>query len=70
MMVLFIGYYYVFTARKELKEFFYAILHVRFVCFTCFAILIMTKIACPILIIFGIIDLIGVTWTALALSKE
>ena len=70
MMVLFIGYYYVVAARKELKEFFEATILVRLVCFSCLVILIVTKIAYPVLIIFGIIDLIGATWTALALRKE
>lgn len=70
MMVLFIGYYYIVAARKEIKEFFNATVRVRLVCLTCFIILILTKIAYPILIIFGIIDLIGATWTALALKKE
>jgi hypothetical protein len=70
MLVLFIGYYYVIAARKELKEFFKATISVRLVCFLCFLVLVLTKIAYPILIIFGIIDLVGAIWTILALRKE
>jgi len=70
MMVLFIGYYYTVAARKELKDFFNATIHVRLVCFLCFLVLVLTKIAYPILIIFGIIDLIGAIWTTWALRKE
>jgi hypothetical protein len=70
MLVLFIGYYYVVAARKELKEFFNATIHVRLICFLFFLVLVLTKIAYPILIIFGIIDLIGSIWTTWALKKE
>jgi hypothetical protein len=70
MLVLFIGYYYVFAARKELKDFFNATIHVRLICFLCFLVLVLTKIAYPILIIFGIIDLIGAIWTTWALKRS
>jgi uncharacterized membrane protein YjjP (DUF1212 family) len=70
MIVLFVGYYYVIAARKELKDFFDATISVRIVCFVCFLVLVLTKIAYPILIIFGIIDLIGAIWTTCALRKE
>ncbi len=69
MLVLFIGYYYIIAARKELKDFFYATVSVRLVCFLCFLVLVLTKVAYPVLIIFGIIDLTGATWTIIALRK-
>jgi hypothetical protein len=70
MLVLFIGYYYVVAARKELKEFFNATISVRLVCFLCFLVLVLTKTAYPILIIFGIIDLTGAIWTTWALRRS
>jgi hypothetical protein len=70
MLVLFLGYYYFTSARKELKEFFKITVSVRLIAFFCFLILVLTKIAYPILIIFGIIDLAGAIWTILALRKE
>lgn len=70
MLALFIGYYYVIAARKELKDFFDATIPVRLVCFLCFLVLVLTKIAYPILIIFGIIDLVGAIWTTWALKRS
>ena len=70
MLVLFLGYYYFVAARKELKEFFKITISVRLIAFLCFLVLVLTKIAYPILIIFGIIDLAGAIWTIVALRKE
>ena len=70
MLVLFIGYYNLVAAHKELKDYFNASISVRIVCFVCFLVLVLTKIAYPILIIFGIIDLVGAIWTTWALKKE
>jgi hypothetical protein len=70
MLVLFLGYYYFISARKELKEFFKITISVRLVAFFCILVLVLTKIAYPILIIFGIIDLVGAIWTIVALRKE
>ena len=68
MLALFIGYYYVIAARKELTDLFYASVYVRTVCFLIFLILVLSKMAYPILIVFGIIDILGAGWTIIALK--
>jgi hypothetical protein len=58
------------TARKEIKEFFNATIPVRIVSFLCVLVLVLTKTAYPMLIMFGIIDLAGAIWTTWALKKS
>jgi hypothetical protein len=70
MLALFLGYYYISAARKELVDFFYSSIYVRTVCFFIFLVLVLSKMAYPVLMIFGIVDLIGATWTFIALRKS
>jgi hypothetical protein len=70
MLALFLGYYYISSARKELIDFYYSSIVVRIICFFIFLVLVLSKMAYPILMIFGIIDLLGATWTFIALKKS
>jgi hypothetical protein len=70
LLVVLLGYYYVIAAQKEIKDFFNATIPVRLVFFLGILVLVLTKVAYPILIIFGIIDLLGAIWTTWALRKE
>ncbi|MGD2104843.1 MAG: hypothetical protein PVJ55_07015 [Anaerolineae bacterium] len=69
-MVVIAGYYYVQAARNRLSVFYRWTLHCRtfFPVFT--AVLVGTGLAEPMLLLFGIIDLAGAVWTALALRRE
>ena len=69
-IVTILGFYYLFAARHEAKDFFWATVWGRpavIVFFTAFALL---GLAEPILILFGVVDLLGAGWTFAALRAE
>ena len=67
MLVLIIGYYYVTAARNELTQIFRASVHARFSVLVFFIAFVVTGLAPPMLLIFGVVDAIAATWTAMAL---
>ena len=69
-MVLIVGYYYVQAARHRLTAFYRWTLHCRvfFPLFT--VVLVAADMVEPMLLLFGLIDLAGAIWTALALRGE
>lgn len=69
MLVLFLGYYYIQTARKELTDFLRWTLYPRSTVILFFAAFVLLGFAKPPLILFGVVDLLGVVWTALALRS-
>jgi hypothetical protein len=69
-VVAILGFYYLFTARREAKDFFWATVWGRppvVVFFTTFVLLGLAK---PVLILFGVVDLLGAAWTFAALRAE
>jgi hypothetical protein len=70
MLVLFLGFYYIQAARKELTDFFRWSLYPRSSVILFFAIFVLLDFAKPPLILFGVADLVGVIWTALALRSS
>ena len=69
MLVLFLGYYYIQAARKELTDFLRWTLYPRSTVIVFFAAFVLLGFAKPPLILFGVVDLLGVVWTALALRS-
>lgn len=69
-MVAIVGYYYVQAARHGLTAFYRWTLHCRvfFPIFT--VVLVVAGLVEPMLLLFGVIDLVGAVWTALALRGE
>lgn len=70
MLVLFLGVYYVQAARQEMTAFFHSTVYVRATVIVFFTAFVLLGFASPALILFGIVDFIGATWTGLALRSE
>ena len=67
VVVVVLGYYYVQAARNELTAFFRATVPARVIVLACFSVFVWMKLTAPTLVVFGVIDALGVLWTALAL---
>jgi hypothetical protein len=67
MLVLFLGFYYFQTARKEMTDFFRWTVYLRSTVIVFFAIFVLLGFAGPPLVLFGVVDLLGAIWTGLAL---
>jgi hypothetical protein len=70
MLVLFLGFYYVQAGRKELTDFFRWTMYPRSTVILFFAAFVLLGFAKPPLILFGVVDLLGVIWTGLALRAS
>jgi hypothetical protein len=70
MLVLFLGFYYAQAARRELRAFFRWTVLVRSSVIVFFAAFVLLGFVSPILILFGVVDLLGAVWTGLALRAE
>lgn len=67
IMALSIGYFYLISAQNEVYSFYWASIYARIVGLIGFSGLVVFKIAKPKIILFGIIDAIGASWTLLTL---
>ena len=65
-----LGGYYVAAARQELTGFFRATVWGRPIVLLGFLILVVLRLAPPILIVFGLIDTAGALWTRAALRSR
>ena len=70
MLALIIGYYYVQTARAELRRFFELTIGPRFAVIVFFTAFVVFGFAKPTLLLFGLVDLAGAIWTIFALRSE
>jgi len=70
MLVLFLGFYYVQAARKELTDFLRWTMYPRSTVILFFAAFVLLGFAKPPLILFGVVDLLGAIWTGLALRTS
>ena len=66
-IVVILGFYYIIVAQNELATFFWATVVGRFAVLISFILLVVTKKAPPVLIMFGVIDAAGGLWTLLTL---
>ena len=64
------GYYYIVAGRSNLVSFFKASLLTRPSLVVFFAALVALGMAQPVLVLFGVIDLLGAIWTGLALRSS
>jgi hypothetical protein len=69
MLVLFLCFYYIQAARKEITDFFRWTVYVRSTVIVFFAAFVLLGLASPALILFGVADLLGAIWTHLALRS-
>ena len=65
-----LAYFYIQAARNEIKPFFRWTVHERPLVLVCFIALVAFGLAEPMLILFGVADLLGAVWTALALRTS
>lgn len=70
MLVLFVGFYYILAARKELIDMIRLTVYLRSTVILFFAAFVLLGLACPPLILFGVFDLLGAIWTGLALRSS
>jgi hypothetical protein len=70
VLVLLLGYYYTSASRKEMKDFFAWSVNARIATFIFFIVFVYMDLVGWQLILFGVIDLLGAAWTALALRAE
>jgi len=66
-IIVILGFYYIIIAQNELATFFWATVVGRFAVLISFILLVVTKKAPPVLIMFGVIDAAGGLWTLLTL---
>ncbi len=69
MTVLFLGYYYVQAARRELTDLFRWSVNIRFTVPIFFVAFVILGFAPPVLIAFSVPDVSFAIWTALALRS-
>jgi hypothetical protein len=65
-----LGYYYSVAARNELTSFFRASVFARPLVIVFFFAFVALGIAEPILLLFGVVDLLGAVWTGLELRQQ
>jgi len=65
-----IGIYYWYAAKSEARPFFMASVYVRAAVPAVFVVFVALGLVSPLLVLFGIIDLIGGLWTYVTLRGE
>ncbi len=68
VLLLILAYYYIQTARNEITGFFRFTVHGRSAVIVVFGALVILRLAQPMLIMFGVVDLLAAIWTANALK--
>ena len=70
MLVLILGFYYNIAARNELRPFIRATVYGRLSVLFFFIAFVFLGYGPPILLVFGFVDALAATWTAMALRTE
>jgi hypothetical protein len=70
VLVLFIAFYYIQVARKEMTDFFILTVYTRSSLIIFFGAFVLFGLASPPLILFGVVDLLGAIWTGLTLRSR
>ncbi len=66
-LVLVISFFYLVAAHHNIKPIYWATIYGRLFVFLSFIVLVLTKRAQPMLLVFGIVDALGAMWTLLTL---
>lgn len=69
VLVTAIGFYYHQAGSKNIQGLFPLTIVARIFVFICFVAFVMLKFVSPMLIAFGVVDLLGAAWTWMALKK-
>ena len=67
MLLLLLAYYYVQAARNEMRPLFRWTVHTRSLVVVFFGVFVALGLAQPMLIMFGVVDLLAAVWTHRAL---
>ena len=67
LLTLILGMYFIYCARHDQRYFIRATIAARLIFFTGVTAFVLLRLANPILIVFGLIDLAGAAWTTWAL---
>lgn len=67
VLVLVLGYHSILAARTGTMTFFRRSVVARYAVFLFFIVFVVLGLAQPVLLLFGVIDFAGATWTAVAL---
>ena len=70
MVIAMLGVYYLLAARHELLAFFAWTVATRASVIGVFAVLVVSGLAPPVLLLFGAVDLAGAIWTWRALQRD
>ena len=70
VLVFNIGIYYIYAAKCEARAFFQASVYTRCLVMAAFIAFVALGLAPPMLVLFGVADLLGGIWTQLALRRE
>jgi hypothetical protein len=70
MLVFLLGIYYILAARKGMTDFFLWTVYLRPLVILFFIAFVLLHFVSPLLILFGVVDLLGAIWTGLALRAS
>jgi hypothetical protein len=69
VLVTAIGFYYYQIGSKQIAAMYPLTVVARIFVFVCFVVFVLLKFVSPMLIVFGVVDLLGAAWTWMALKK-
>ena len=69
VLTLILGFYFVQAARKEVTEFMRWTVYARLTFMSFCIVFVLLNFIGPVLLLFGLLDLLGAVWTALALRS-
>jgi hypothetical protein len=70
VLAIAIGFYYQQAGSKNIQGLLPLTVVARLFVFICFSAFVFLKFVSPMLIVFGIVDLLGAAWTWMTLKKE
>lgn len=70
LLTAILGMYFVYCARPEMRRFFVATVIARCMFFTGIVAFALGGLVSPLLVSFGVVDLIGAAWTLVALQAS
>jgi hypothetical protein len=70
VLTLILGFYFIQAARKEVTEFMRWTVYARLTFMSFCIIFVLLGFIGPVLLLFGLLDLLGAAWTALALRSQ
>ena len=69
VLTLILGFYFIQAARKEVIEFIRWTVYARLTFMSFCVVFVLLGFIGPVLLLFGLLDLLGAVWTALALRS-